>query len=233
MPKPLIPLACDFASGLRICFFYCNGFCDDETAEYQSYLPVKACTTIINSFAATLFILRFIPMMLWWRAAIVPLCCEPASRCCEWGVRAGCLRVYVSRYGGVFAEKGEKMRDRSHTPESRPWVMPLCSQQHPVNSKWEISYIRRGSSKKRKCFPSTAVSFLRTISLKVSWLTFKVGGKIMDSTHLKVCVKLIGRSSNVKLNGVLRLNRVFWQPVDWDECLCFALCLVSFLRINN
>lgn len=36
----------------------------------------------------------------------------------------------------------------------------------------------------------------------------------MDSTHLKVCVKLIGRSSNVKLNGVLRLNRVFWQPVD-------------------
>lgn len=106
-------------------------------------------------------------MMLLWGAAIVgtALCCETASTlcCCEWGAHTAAqawLSVgSMSRYGGVFSEKREKMRDRSHSQRLVPeWCCSApCSTLSTPNEKFPD--IQWGSSWEWKCFPTTAVSF--------------------------------------------------------------------------
>lgn len=85
----------------------------------------------------------------------------------------------MSRYGGVFGEKREKMRAIGATASelslsdaallpAEPCQLQMRNFRDPVKQLLKVEMFFS---------PTTAVSFFWTITLKVSWLTFKVADR--------------------------------------------------------
>lgn len=148
--------------------------------------------------------------MMWSEAQLVPFCCIPASmlRCCEhWAhiaVQAGFLWVmWVGM--GAYLQRREKMRDRSHSQSAVPeWfcLAPKSTLSNP-NEKFQTS--SKVGTERGNVFPPLLSPILDNI-FKSLLADLQSRGKIMDSTHLKACVTLIGRWNGVKMHSVSRWN---------------------------